>query len=69
MRSKLSAHPFYLSVEGSPEDCQIELIELQADMDTKRGYTENSLVDVTNICLWKVSQFVPACKKNDLLHW
>ena len=34
---KLSPHPIYLVVEDSPDNCQMELIELQADMDTKRG--------------------------------
>ena len=34
-----------LPVEDSPDDCQIELIALQSDMDTKRGYSDNSLVD------------------------
>ena len=33
-------------MEDSPYDCQMELIELQANMVTKRGYSENSLVDV-----------------------
>ena len=28
-----------------PEDCQMELIKRQADMNTKRKYSENSLVD------------------------
>ena len=29
-----NAHPFDLAVEDSPDDCKMELIELQADMDT-----------------------------------
>ena len=41
----LSAHHFDLAVEDSPDDSQMELIELQADMDIKRGYSEDSLVD------------------------
>ena len=41
----LFAHPFGLAVEDSADYCQMELIELQADMDTKRGYPENSLLD------------------------
>ena len=45
MRLKLFAHPFDLSVEDSPDNCQMELIELQAYMVTKTGYYENSLVD------------------------
>ena len=45
IKLKLFAQPFDLAVEDSPEDCQMELIELQADMGTKRKYSENSLVD------------------------
>ena len=45
MRFKLFAHPFDLTVKDCPDDRRIELIELQSDMDTKRGYSENSLVD------------------------
>ena len=45
VKVKLFDYPFYLAVEVSPVDCQMELIELQADMDIKRGYSENSLVD------------------------
>ena len=37
MRLKLFAHPFHLAVEDSLDDCQMELIELQSYMDTKRG--------------------------------
>ena len=37
IKVKLFAHPFDLAVEDSPDDCQMELIELQADMYTKRG--------------------------------
>ena len=65
IKVKLFAHPFDLAMEDSPDDCQMELIELQANMDTKRRYSKNSLVD---LCLWKVSQFVLSCKKNDLPH-
>ena len=35
IRIKLFAHAFDLAVDDSPDDCQIEHIELQADMDTK----------------------------------
>ena len=35
IKLKLFAQPFELAVEDSPEDCQMELIERQADMDTK----------------------------------
>ena len=59
MRLKLSAHPFDLAVKGCPDDCRIELIELQADMDTKRRYSENSLVDFFKLCLQNIYQFVP----------
>ena len=45
IKAKLFAHPFDLAVEDSPYDCQMKFIELQPDMDTKRGYSENSLVD------------------------
>ena len=39
IKVKLFAHPFDLTVEDSPDDCQMELFELQANMDTKRGYS------------------------------
>ena len=45
IKLKLFAHPFNLAVEDSSDDCQTELIEQQADMDTNRGYSEDSLVD------------------------
>ena len=45
IKLKLFAQPLDLAVEDSPDDCQMELIELLADMDTKRKYFENSLVD------------------------
>ena len=45
MNVKFFAQPFDLAVEDSPDDCQMELIELQADIDIKRGYPENSLAD------------------------
>ena len=32
-------------MEDCHDDFQMELIELQADMETKRKYSENSLVD------------------------
>jgi len=41
----LFAQPFDLGVEDCPDDFQMELIELQANMETKRTYSENSLVD------------------------
>ena len=52
IKLKLFAQPFDFAVEDSPEDCQMELIELQADMNTKRKYSENSLVDFykLNVC-------------------
>ena len=37
IKVKLFAHLLDLAVEDSPGDCQMELIELQADMDTKSG--------------------------------
>ena len=45
IKVKLFARPFDLAVENSPDDCQMELIELQADMDRMMGYSENSLAD------------------------
>ena len=39
------AQPFDLAVEDSPEDYQMELIELQADINTKSKYSENNLVN------------------------
>ena len=36
IKAKLFAHPFDLAVEDSPDDCQMEPTELQADMNTKR---------------------------------
>ena len=45
IKLKLFAQPFDLAVEDSPDDCQMELIELQAGMDAKRKYSDNSLVD------------------------
>ena len=67
IKLKLFAHPFNLGVEDSSDDCQKELIELQAVMDTKRGYSEKSGGLLHTLCLLKVSQFVPSCKKNHLL--
>ena len=46
IKVKLFAYPFDLTVEDSPDVCQMILIELQADMDTKWGYSENSFVDI-----------------------
>ena len=45
IKVKLFAHPFDLAVEDSPDDCQMELVELLADMDTRRGYSDHSLMD------------------------
>ena len=39
------AQPFDLVVEDFPDDFQMELIELQADMETNRKYSENSSVE------------------------
>ena len=33
-------------MEDCPDDCIMELIELQADMDIKRGYSEHFVVDI-----------------------
>ena len=40
IKAKLFAQPFELKVDDSPDDCLIEQIELQADMDPKRRYSE-----------------------------
>ena len=53
----LFAHQFDLAVEGSPDDCQMELIDLQADMDTKRGYSGNRLVDFYKLSV----KTIPIC--------
>nr|XP_039250069.1 general transcription factor II-I repeat domain-containing protein 2-like [Styela clava] len=45
IKLKLFAQPFDLVVEDCPDGFQMELIELQADMETKRKYSENNLVD------------------------
>ena len=45
IKLELVAQPFDLSVEDIPEDCQMELIELQVEMDTMRKYSENSFVN------------------------
>ena len=45
IKLKLFAQPLDLVVEDCPDDLQMELIELQADMETKRKYSDNSLVD------------------------
>ena len=45
IKLKLFAQPFDLVVEDCPDDFQMELIELQADMETKRRYSENNSVD------------------------
>ena len=51
IKLKLFAQLFDLAMEDSPEDCQMELIELQADMNTKRKYLENSLVGFYKLCV------------------
>ena len=48
---KLFTQLFYLIDEDSPEHCQMELIEQQADMGTKRKYSENSLLDFYKLCV------------------
>ena len=45
---KLLAHPFDLPVEDSPDDCQMELIELQAGMNIKGDILEIDWWTVTN---------------------
>ena len=51
IREQLFAHPFDLAMEDCPHDCKMELIELQADMDTKMGYSENSLIEFHRVYL------------------
>ncbi|XP_076308646.1 general transcription factor II-I repeat domain-containing protein 2-like [Tachypleus tridentatus] len=63
IRLKLFAQPFDLAVEDSPDDCQMELIELQADMDTKRKFSENSLLDFTNSVYVKSFPICPVMHK------
>ena len=41
----LFTHPFDLAVGNRPNDCQMVLIEMQTDMNTRRGCSEDSLVD------------------------
>ena len=65
VKLKLFAQPFDL--EDSPDDFQVELIELQGDMETKRNYSKNSLTDFYKFYeSEKYPQFVPTCKKDDL---
>ena len=45
IKVELLAHAFDLAVDDSPDDRQMEFIELQADMDTNSAYSENSLVE------------------------
>ena len=49
IKVKLFALPCDLAVEDNPDDCQMELIELQADFDTNRGHSGNSLVAFSKI--------------------
>ena len=66
IKLKFFVQPFDLAVEDSPGDCQTELTELLANMDTKRKYSEKNLVDFYKLY---VSQFVPSCKKTVLSLW
>ena len=52
IKVQLFGHPFDFAVENSPDDCQMELIEVQAFTETKRGHSENSLVNFykLNVC-------------------
>ena len=59
IKVKLFVHPFDLAVEVSPDDCQMELIEPQADMDTKMGYSNNSYEEITNSILVECFQNCP----------
>lgn len=51
IKLKLFAQPFDLSVKDCLNNCQMELIELQANMDIKRKYQESSLVDFYKLCV------------------
>ena len=53
IRLKLFAHPFDLEVEDCPDDCQMELIELQVGMENKMKYSENSLEDFYKLYVCK----------------
>ena len=68
IKVKLFAHPFDLAVENSPDNCQMELIELQADMDTKRDilkivwwtYTNSMFVELFQIYLIMQEKLSPS---------
>ena len=45
----LNAHHFDLILKDSHDECQMEFIELQADVCTQRGYSENILVDFSKL--------------------
>ena len=58
IKVKLFANPFDLAVDDSPDNCQMKLIESQAEMDTKRhilkivwwAFTKLMLVESFSIC-------------------
>ena len=45
IKLRLVTQIFDLGVAGCPDNCQMELIDLQAVMETKRKYSEKSMVD------------------------
>ena len=49
----LFAQTFDLEVEDCPDDYQMEFIDLQADMETIRKYSENSIVDFYKLYVCK----------------
>ena len=53
IKLKLFAQPFDLVEGDCPDDFQMELIELQADMEIKGRYSENSLVDFYKLYVCK----------------
>ena len=53
IRLKFFAHPFDLEVEDCPDNCQMELIELQVAMENKMKYSENSLEDFYKLYVCK----------------
>ena len=69
IKQKLFDQTFDLAVEDSPEDCKMELIELQADMDTNRKYSENSLVDFYKLYVCEKFPNLSHHTKNGLPLW
>ena len=61
MEFKLFSQPFEIAAEDSPDCYQMELIDLQSDMDLKRAYGDNNLVNfyknyVTNLGVFQTQR-------------